>query len=87
MRELLLLAIHLLVTLARITAQADKVQELKSVLLRLIKPTRAEEGCIDYELYPSETDPKTSSSWKNGQMVLSLSSICRPPIFSKRFQR
>ena len=42
---------------ARITAQPDKVQELKAVLLRLVEPTRAEEGCIKYELHQSDTDP------------------------------
>ena len=42
---------------ARITAQPEKVLELKSILLRLIEPTRAEPGCINYELHQSETDP------------------------------
>ena len=42
---------------ARIVAQPDKVQELKALLLRIVEPTRAEEGCIRYELHQSETDP------------------------------
>jgi quinol monooxygenase YgiN len=41
---------------ARITGQPDKVQELKQVLLALINPTRAEDGCVSYELYQSDTD-------------------------------
>ena len=42
---------------ARIVAQPDKVQELKALLLRLVEPTRAEEGCLRYELHQSDTDP------------------------------
>jgi quinol monooxygenase YgiN len=43
--------------MARITAQPDKVQELKAILLRIVEPTRAEDGCIRYELHQSDTDP------------------------------
>ncbi len=35
---------------ARVVALADKVDELKLVLMRLIEPTRQEKGCIIYEL-------------------------------------
>lgn len=42
---------------ARITALSDKAPELKAVLLRVVEATRAEPGCIRYELHQSETDP------------------------------
>jgi quinol monooxygenase YgiN len=42
---------------ARIVAQPDKVQQLKALLLRVVEPTRAEEGCMRYELHQSDTDP------------------------------
>lgn len=42
---------------ARVVALPDKVEEVKSVLLRLIEPTRQEEGCIVYELLHSYEDP------------------------------
>lgn len=41
---------------AKITAQHDKVEELKSILLGLIGPTRTEKGCISYQLLQSKTD-------------------------------
>ena len=41
---------------ARITAQPEKAAEMKALLLRLIPATRAEDGCISYELYQSDTD-------------------------------
>ena len=42
--------------LAKITAQHGKVEELKSLLLGLVGPTRAEKGCISYQLLQNKTD-------------------------------
>ncbi|CAH1086066.1 putative quinol monooxygenase [Candidatus Nitrotoga sp. 1052] len=42
--------------IARITAQFDKVEELKSVLLGLVEPTRVEKDCISYQLVQDKTD-------------------------------
>jgi quinol monooxygenase YgiN len=36
---------------------AERAEELKSICLRLIEPTRKEEGCISYELYQDTTNP------------------------------
>lgn len=36
---------------------ADKAEELKSICLGLIEPTRKEEGCISYELYQDTENP------------------------------
>jgi len=36
---------------------ADKAEELKSVCLGLIEPTRKENGCISYELYQDTVNP------------------------------
>ncbi|MEH2069236.1 MAG: putative quinol monooxygenase [Nostoc sp.] len=41
---------------ARIVALPDKVEELKAVLLELIKPTRQEPGAIKYELLQNQAD-------------------------------
>ena len=41
--------------IARITARADTLDELKAVLQRLVRPTRAENGCLSYELFQSTT--------------------------------
>jgi quinol monooxygenase YgiN len=35
----------------------ERAEELKSICLRLIEPTRKEEGCISYELYQDTTNP------------------------------
>ncbi len=43
--------------IARLTANPDKVAELKSLLLSIIEPTRQEQGCIKYELLQNQADP------------------------------
>lgn len=42
---------------ARVVALPDKVEELKAVLGELIKPTRQETGCIQYELWQNQNEP------------------------------
>jgi quinol monooxygenase YgiN len=41
---------------ATVTAQSDKADELKSILLELVGPTRAEVGCLSYLLYQNNSD-------------------------------
>jgi quinol monooxygenase YgiN len=43
--------------IARITAKPDKVGEMTELLRRLIEPTRAEPGCVGYELLHNADDP------------------------------
>jgi quinol monooxygenase YgiN len=42
---------------ATITAQPGKANELKTILLGLIAPTRAEAGCLSYQLLQNNSDP------------------------------
>ena|SRR5687767_6777034 len=42
---------------AHLRAKPDKIEETKQALSELIKPTRAEEGCITYELMQNDADP------------------------------
>jgi quinol monooxygenase YgiN len=42
--------------IARVTSLPDKVEELKSILLNLVEPTRSEKGCISYQLLQDKTD-------------------------------
>ena len=41
---------------ATITAQPDKADELKCILLGLVEPTRSEAGCISYQLFQNSSD-------------------------------
>lgn len=42
---------------AHIPARQDTIEAVRSVLLGLIEPTRAEDGCIVYELLQNDADP------------------------------
>jgi quinol monooxygenase YgiN len=46
-----------LTIVANIKAAADKVDLLKAELLKLIEPTRAEEGCVQYDLHQDNETP------------------------------
>ncbi|MEW6496150.1 MAG: putative quinol monooxygenase [Cyanobacteriota bacterium] len=41
---------------ARVVALEDKVEQVKSVLIGLVEPTRKEEGCLVYELLQNQKD-------------------------------
>ena len=42
---------------ARITARKDTVADVRAILIGLVAPTRAEEGCVVYELLQNRADP------------------------------
>ena len=42
---------------AHITARPETVDETRELLLSLIDPTRAEDGCVTYELMQNTADP------------------------------
>ena len=46
-----------LTLVATITAKAGKADTLKNALLDLVAPTRAEVGCLQYELHQDNQDP------------------------------
>ena len=48
-----------------IKAKPDKVEELKRELVSLLATTRAEKGCINYELHQSRTDPSRFMFYEN----------------------
>jgi quinol monooxygenase YgiN len=54
--------------LAVFRAAEGKSKELKAVLLELIAPTRAEEGCIRYDLWQDQADERLLTfveEWSN----------------------
>ncbi len=42
---------------AKVVAKQEAVEAVKAELLKLIEPTRQEEGCISYTLHQDNTDP------------------------------
>jgi quinol monooxygenase YgiN len=53
---------------ARVVALPDKVEEVKSVLIGLIEPTRKEDGCIIYELLQNHADPTDFTFVESGRV-------------------
>lgn len=48
---------QLLTVVARIEARPGKEQEVRNELTKLLSPTRAEQGCLHYELHESAERP------------------------------
>ena len=46
-----------LTIVANIHAKADKAELVKSELIKLIQTTRAEEGCVNYDLHQDNDNP------------------------------
>ena len=42
---------------AHITAKSDKIDLVKAELEKLVDPTRAEEGCLQYDLHQDNKNP------------------------------
>jgi len=60
---------------------ADRAEELKSVCLGLIEPTRNEKGCISYDLYQDTTNPGRFTFIENWQSKEHLDVHLKAPHF------
>ena len=57
-----------LTIIARIEAKKDKIEFVKKELLKLIEPTRKEEGCLYYNINQDNENPElflAYESWQN----------------------
>ncbi len=54
-----------LTIVARIEAKPDRVELVKRELLKLIEPTRAEDGCIQYDLHQDNERPELFLFFEN----------------------
>ena len=54
-----------LTIVARIEAKTDKVELVKTALLKLIEPTRSEEGCMQYNLHQDNENPEVFVFYEN----------------------
>lgn len=43
--------------IAKIRARPGREDEVRQELLKLVEPTRAEDGCLNYDLHVSDSDP------------------------------
>lgn len=56
-----------LTIVARIEAEADKIELVKAELLKLIEPTLKEAGCIQYDLHQDNENPAVFLFYENWQ--------------------
>ena len=54
-----------LTIVANIKANVDKIELVKTELLKLIKVTREEEGCINYDLHQDNENPSHFMFYEN----------------------
>ncbi|WP_261858714.1 putative quinol monooxygenase [Photobacterium sanguinicancri] len=54
-----------LTIIANIIAKDDKIDIVKSELIKLINTTRAEEGCINYDLHQDNENPAHFTFYEN----------------------
>lgn len=54
-----------LTIVADITTKPDTIEFVKAELLKLIEPTRAEAGCIDYDLHQDNDNPALFLFYEN----------------------
>ncbi len=54
-----------LTIVARIESKPDKTGLVKSALLKLIEPTRKEEGCLQYDLHQDNENPDVFVFYEN----------------------
>lgn len=54
-----------LTIIANIFAKADQIDRVKAELLKLIDITRAEEGCINYDLHQDNENPAHFTFYEN----------------------
>ena len=56
----------MVIIIARISAKSETVAELRQILKDLVAPSRAEAGCVSYELFQDNDDPRdfiTVENW------------------------
>ncbi len=61
-----------LTVVAKVVATKEAVERVKSELLKLVAPTRKEEGCIGYTLHQDNADPALFIFYENWESAASL---------------
>lgn len=62
----------IIAVVAKLVVKDGAVELVKTELLKLIMPTRKEEGCIEYRLHQDNTDPSVFIFYENWQNMACL---------------
>lgn len=63
-----------LTVIAKITAKKESVESVRCELLKLIEPTRRENGCIAYNLHQDNEDPAVFIFYETWESLACLAS-------------
>ena len=63
-----------LTVVAKVVAKKDSVENVKRELLKLIEPTRKEDGCIEYNLHQDNEDPAVFIFYETWESLARLES-------------
>ena len=66
---------------AKVTAKSDTVEAVKAELLKMIAPTRQEEGCIEYRLHQDNDNPAIYVFYENWKSRACLEQHMNSPHF------
>ena len=61
-----------LTIVAKVTAKNESVESVKGELMKLVAPTREEEGCIDYNLHQDNDNPALFIFYENWESAACL---------------
>ena len=70
---------EILTVIAYVHAKAGLEARVKQILEGLVAPTRAEEGCINYDLFQSDSDPALFVFYENWKSDADLDSYAQTP--------
>lgn len=57
---------------AKLTAKNEAIEAVRAELVKMIAPTRREEGCIEYRLHQDNDNPAVFIFYENWQSIGSL---------------
>jgi quinol monooxygenase YgiN len=72
--------------IARLKAKPEKTEELKELALSLLEPTRAESGCINYDLHRDLEDPTVFYFYENWSCQADLDAHFKTPHIARALQ-
>lgn len=64
---------------AKLVTRDDAVDSVKAELLKLVAPTRQEEGCIEYRLHQDNSNPTQFLFYENWENLACLERHLRTP--------
>jgi quinol monooxygenase YgiN len=66
---------------AKITAKSDTIEAVKAELIKMLAPTRQEEGCIEYRLHQDNDNPAVFVFYENWKNLTCLEQHMNSPHF------